>query len=204
MAGINTAFNVGRGRSWGPEPRGPQGASLSSSLARSNRLAGAYVYLSLFPVIARDPTPQPPPAEGSLLFLRSAIRQIAIDTGDPLFLFFFSSLFSPCLLLPPPLARIAAPLRSSAPAPPPLPPFKSSAKAKGKFFHLGSRDNAHSILPRAFFIYLVLFSESLVRHALDRRRRRLSDRAADNADRYRRVRTCGDFRGFAQRDDGAG
>lgn len=23
VAGINTAFNVGRGRSWGPEPRGP-------------------------------------------------------------------------------------------------------------------------------------------------------------------------------------
>ena len=31
-----------------------------------------YVYLSLFPVIARDPTLQPPLAEGSLLFLRSA------------------------------------------------------------------------------------------------------------------------------------
>lgn len=199
MAGINTAFNVGRGRSWGPEPRGPQGASLSSSLARSSRLAGAYVYLSLFPVIARDPTPQPPPAEGSLLFLRSAIRQIAIDTGDPLFPFFSSlfplvsfslhrSLESPLLFVPPP-------------APPPSPLLNLRQRQKASSFTLARgimlTRSYHAL---SLFISFSLANRSFGTHSIDADRR-LSDRAADNADRYRRVRTCGDFRGFAQRDD---
>lgn len=167
MAGINTAFNVGRGRSWGPEARR---APLSPRRTRGPvraALPWVYVYLFLFPVIARDPTPQPPPAERSLLFLRSAIRQIAIDTGDPPFPFFFLlSSFLPCLF-PSPSSALSN--RNSPSFLHPLfPPFKIFGKGKRQFFHLGSRDNAHSILPRAFFIYLVLFSESPVRHALDR------------------------------------
>lgn len=168
MAGINTAFNVGRGRSWGPEARR---APLSPRRTRGPAaLPWVYVYLSLFPVIARDSTPQPPPAEGSLLFLRSAIRQIAIDTDDPPFPFFSFLLFllPPCLF-PSPSSALSD-RRSPFVPPPALPPFKIFGKSKRQFFHLGSRDNAHSILPRAFFIYLVLFSESPVRHALDRRR----------------------------------
>lgn len=166
MAGINTAFNVGRGRSWGPEARR---APLSPRLTRSPpALSWVYVYLSLFPVIARDPTPQPPPAEGSLLFLRSAIQQIAIDTDDPPFPFFSLLFFSPCLFSSSSFAL--SDRRSPSFLHPLFPPFKIFGKGKRQFFHLGSRDNAHSILPRAFFIYLVLFSESLVRHALDRRR----------------------------------
>lgn len=89
VAGINTAFNVGRRRSWA---RGPQGASLLVAPASVPPRRASF-RLSL-PVIAPDPTPRPPPTEGSLLFLRSAIRQIAIDTDDPLLFFFFSP-FSP-------------------------------------------------------------------------------------------------------------
>lgn len=155
----------------------------------------AYVYLSLFPVIARDPTPQPPPAEGSLLFLRSAIRQIAIDTDDPLFLFLFS-FSSPSPFPSPSSGSLESPL-SFVPSPAlfSLLNLRQRQKAVFQFFHLGSRDKAHSILPRAFFIYLVLFSESPV--SARTRSPPSLDRAADNADRYRRVRTCGDFRGFA-------
>lgn len=90
----------------GPEARR---ARLSSSHPGPGRLVGP-TSISLFPVIAPDSTPRPPPTEGSLLFLRSAIRQIAIDTDDPLFFFsplslFFSSsrslVFSFSLSLPP-------------------------------------------------------------------------------------------------------
>lgn len=106
VAGINTAFNVGRGRSWGPG--GPQGASLSSSLPWPGRLARSTFISLSFLSSPGTPTPQPPPGpEGSLLFLRSAIRQIAIDTDDPLFLFFhFSSFTSLSLSLP--LSQFAA------------------------------------------------------------------------------------------------
>lgn len=164
----------------GPEARR---ARLSSSHPGPGRLIGP-TSISLFPVIAPDPTPRPPPTEGSLLFLRSAIRQIAIDTDDPLFLFFSSVSFLLFLSLSrflsfPFSPSVESPL--SFALPPALPPFKSSAKGKRQFFHLGARDNTLAcILLRAFFIYLVLFSESPVRHAFDR--------AADNADRYRCVR----------------
>lgn len=70
VPGINTAFNVGRRRSW---TRSPQGASLLVAPgARLPRRASSRLSL---PVIAPDPTPRPPPTEGSLLFLRSAIRR---------------------------------------------------------------------------------------------------------------------------------
>lgn len=89
--GINTAFNVGRRRSWTPRPS----RRISPRRTRGPAASSGSTFVSLFPVIAPDPTPRPPPTEGSLLFLRSAIQQIAIDTDDPLFLFFSSS---PCLV----------------------------------------------------------------------------------------------------------
>lgn len=157
MAGINTAFNVGRGRSWAPQ--GPQGASFSPRRARCpvpGALAGPpYVPVSLlFPVIAPDPNASAATADRRIV--------IVSEIGDPAdsdrhrrlpFPFFlpspalsflpfpparspvssFSSRFSPFLFL---LLRRESPrplFRASALA---LPPFKSSAKAKGSSFTL--------------------------------------------------------------------
>lgn len=133
-------------------------------------------------------------------------RKIVIvsEIGDPAdsdrhrrppFSFFFSSslLSSPVsFLLPLPLSRIATLLRSSTRS---FPLLKSSAKVKGSSFTLARG----IMLTRSYHALSLFISFSLANrpfgtHSIAPPSR---DRATDNADRYRRVRTCGDFRGFA-------
>lgn len=150
MAGINTAFNVGRGRSWGPEARK---APLSPRRSRGPAvLPGPRLSLSLS---CHRPGPDASATTGRRIVIVSEIgdSEIAIDTDDSLFLFLFS--FSPCLSPTPSSRCLKSPLSFVPPLA--LPPFKSSAKVKGSSFTLARG----IMLTRSFTTRFLYLSRSL-------------------------------------------